>query len=127
MYNIHQILQHYFGYSQFRYNQQDIIENVLAKKNSVVLMPTGGGKSLCYQVPALAFDGVTVVVSPLIALMKDQVDALKLNGVAAAFLNSSLSSNEQSTVLHQLKNNRLKLLYVAPERLPGSSGLLQFL
>jgi len=127
MYNIHQILQHYFGYSQFRYNQQDIIENVLAKKNSVVLMPTGGGKSLCYQVPALAFDGVTVVVSPLIALMKDQVDALKLNGVAAAFLNSSLSNNEQSTVLHQLKNNQLKLLYVAPERLLGSNGLLQFL
>src|SRR5947207_13628991 len=127
MYNIHQILQHYFGYSQFRYNQQDIIENVLAKKNSVVLMPTGGGKSLCYQVPALAFDGVTVVVSPLIALMKDQVDALKLNGVAAAFLNSSLSNNDQSTALHQLKNNQLKLLYVAPERLLGSNGLLQFL
>ena len=127
MYNIHQILQHYFGYSQFRFNQQDIIENVLAKKDSVVLMPTGGGKSLCYQVPALAFDGVTIVVSPLIALMKDQVDALRLNGVAAAFLNSSLSNYEQATVINQLKNNQLKLLYVAPERLLGTNGLLQFL
>ena len=127
MYNIHQILQHYFGYSQFRYNQQDIIENVLAKKDAVVLMPTGGGKSLCYQVPALALDGVTVVVSPLIALMKDQVDALRLNGVAAAFLNSSLSNHEQSTVINQLKNNQLKLLYAAPERLLGANGLLQFL
>ncbi len=127
MYNIHQILQHYFGYSQFRFNQQDIIENVLAKKDSVVLMPTGGGKSLCYQVPALAFDGVTIVVSPLIALMKDQVDALRLNGVSCAFLNSSLSNNEQATVINQLKNNQLKLLYVAPERLLGANGLLPFL
>jgi len=127
MNTIHQILQHYFGYSQFRFNQQDIIENVLAKKDSVVLMPTGGGKSLCYQVPALAFDGVTVVVSPLIALMKDQVDALRLNGVPCAFLNSSLSNAEQSTVIHQLKNNELKLLYAAPERLLGSNGLLPFL
>ncbi len=127
MYNIHQILQHYFGYSQFRFNQQDIIENVLAKKDSVVLMPTGGGKSLCYQIPALAFDGVTIVVSPLIALMKDQVDALRLNGVACAFLNSSLSNYEQATVMNQLKNNQLKLLYVAPERLLGANGLLQFL
>lgn len=127
MYNIHQILHHHFGYRQFRHNQQDIIENVLAKKDSVVLMPTGGGKSLCYQVPALAFDGVTVVVSPLIALMKDQVDALKLNGVAAAFLNSTLSNAEQATVIHQLKNNQLKLLYVAPERLIGSNGILHFL
>ncbi len=127
MYNIHQILQHYFGYNQFRFNQQDIIENVLAKKDSVVLMPTGGGKSLCYQIPALAFDGVTIVVSPLIALMKDQVDALRLNGVACAFLNSSLSNTEQATVINQLKNNQLKLLYVAPERLLGNNGLLNFL
>ncbi len=127
MNNIHHILQHYFGYNQFRFNQQDIIENVLAKKDTVVLMPTGGGKSLCYQVPALAFDGVTIVVSPLIALMKDQVDALRLNGVACAFLNSSLTGYEQSTVINQLKNNELKLLYVAPERLIGNNGLLALL
>src|SRR6478672_4497476 len=127
MYNIHQILQHYFGYSQFRYNQQDIIENVLAKNDSIVLMPTGGGKSLCYQVPALIFDGVTIVVSPLIALMKDQVDALKLNGIAAAFLNSTLSSFEQSAVIQQLRQNKLKLLYVAPERLVGQNSLLTLL
>ena len=127
MHNIHQILQHHFGYQQFRFNQQDIIENVLAKKDSVVLMPTGGGKSLCYQVPALALDGVTIVVSPLIALMKDQVDALRVNGIAAAFLNSTLSNVEQSTVMTMLKNNQLKLLYVAPERLIGKNGLLEFL
>ena len=127
MNNIHQILHHYFGYNQFRFNQQDIIENVLAKKDTVVLMPTGGGKSLCYQVPALALDGITVVVSPLIALMKDQVDALRLNGVAAAFLNSSQSSYEQATITQQIKNNQLKLLYVAPERLIGNNGIIPFL
>ena len=127
MNNIHQILQHYFGYNQFRFNQQDIIENVLAKKDTVVLMPTGGGKSLCYQIPALAFDGLTVVVSPLIALMKDQVDALRLNGVAAAFLNSSQSSYEQANITQQIKNNQLKLLYVAPERLIGNNGIIPFL
>ena len=127
MYNIQQTLQQYFGYNSFRHNQEEIIENVLAKKDSIVLMPTGGGKSLCYQIPALVLEGVTIVVSPLIALMKDQVDALKLNGVAAAFLNSSQSSSEQSSIMVQLKNNRLKLLYVAPERLLGQNGLLNYL
>ena len=126
MYNIQQTLQQYFGYNSFRHNQEEIIENVLAKKDSIVLMPTGGGKSLCYQIPALVLEGVTIVVSPLIALMKDQVDALKLNGVAAAFLNSSQSSSEQSSIIQQLKNNRLKLLYVAPERLLGQNGLLNY-
>ena len=125
--DIRQTLQQYFGYNEFRHNQQEIIENVLAKKDSIVLMPTGGGKSLCYQIPALVFDGVTIVVSPLIALMKDQVDALKLNGVAAAFLNSSQSTSEQSTVIGKLKNNQLKLLYVAPERLLGQNSLLAYL
>ena len=127
MYNIQQTLQQYFGYNSFRHNQEEIIENVLAKKDSIVLMPTGGGKSLCYQIPALVLEGVTIVVSPLIALMKDQVDALKLNGVAAAFLNSSQSSSEQSSIMMQLKNDRLKLLYVAPERLLGQNGLLNYL
>jgi ATP-dependent DNA helicase RecQ len=127
MMDIRQTLQQYFGYGEFRHNQQEIIENVLAKKDSIVLMPTGGGKSLCYQIPALIFDGVTVVVSPLIALMKDQVDALKLNGIAAAFLNSSQSTFEQSAIIQRLKNNQLKLLYVAPERLLGQNSLLNYL
>ncbi len=127
MKNIHEILQHHFGYKAFRLNQQAVIENVLAKKDAVVLMPTGGGKSLCYQVPALALDGLTVVVSPLIALMKDQVDALRLNGVAAAFLNSTQSSFEQATITQQIRDNELKLLYVAPERLIGPNGMFSFL
>ena len=127
MNKIQQTLQQYFGYNSFRHNQEEIIQNVLAKKDSIVLMPTGGGKSLCYQIPALVFEGVTIVVSPLIALMKDQVDALKLNGVAAAFLNSSQSGAEQSAIMQRLKNNQLKLLYVAPERLLGQNNLLNYL
>jgi ATP-dependent DNA helicase RecQ len=114
------ILQTVFGYDEFRNNQQEIIEHVLAGKDSVVLMPTGGGKSLCYQVPALCLSGVTIVVSPLIALMKDQVDALKVNGIKAEFLNSSQSALEQSFIFQQLTSNQLKLLYVAPERLMGN-------
>ncbi len=121
------LLKHHFGYDQFRHNQQAIVENVLAGKDTVVLMPTGGGKSICYQLPALAFDGVTIVVSPLIALMKDQVDALTANGIPAAFLNSTLSMAEQQTVSHQLRNKSLKLLYVAPERLLGDGKFIQYL
>lgn len=119
------ILQHHFGYNSFRFNQQDIIDNILSKRDTVVLMPTGGGKSVCYQVPALLLDGVTIVISPLIALMKDQVDALKQNNIAAAFLNSSLSSYEQQDVLQKLHANQLKLLYLAPERLMGEGQFLQ--
>ena len=125
--DISETLQQYFGYNQFRHNQQQIIENVLAKNDSIVLMPTGGGKSLCYQIPALIFPGITIVVSPLIALMKDQVDALKLNGIAAAYLNSSQSPYEQAAIIDKIKNNQLKLLYVAPERLVGQNSLLTFL
>ncbi|MEO7765764.1 MAG: DNA helicase RecQ, partial [Ferruginibacter sp.] len=127
MIDIRQTLRQYFGYNEFRHNQQEIIENVLAKNDSIVLMPTGGGKSLCYQVPALMFDGITIVVSPLIALMKDQVDALKLNGIAAAFLNSSQSTFQQAEIIQRLKNGQLKLLYVAPERLLGQNSLLTYL
>ena len=112
-----EILKSQFGYDSFRMNQEQAIETVLQKKNCVVLMPTGGGKSLCYQIPALMLDGLTVVISPLIALMKDQVDALKNNGVEAAFLNSTQTSREQTEVFQTVRSGRLKLLYVAPERL----------
>ncbi len=114
------ILQTVFGYDEFRHNQQQIIEEVLEGKDAVVLMPTGGGKSLCYQVPALCLPGVTIVVSPLIALMKDQVDALKVNGIKAEFLNSTQNTSEQAFIFQQLKANELKLLYIAPERLLGN-------
>jgi ATP-dependent DNA helicase RecQ len=112
-----EILKSQFGYDSFRMNQEQAIETVLQKKDCVVLMPTGGGKSLCYQIPALMLDGLTVVISPLIALMKDQVDALKNNGVAAAFLNSTQTGREQAEVFQQIRRGDLKLLYVAPERL----------
>lgn len=110
-----QILRNRFGYSSFRLNQQAIIESVLKKQDTFVLMPTGGGKSLCYQIPALLFDGLTVVISPLIALMKDQVDALRLNGIPAAYLNSTQSNVEQKEILAQVNASELKLLYLAPE------------
>ena len=112
-----EILKHQFGYDSFRMNQEAAIETVLQKKDCVVLMPTGGGKSLCYQIPALMLDGLTLVVSPLIALMKDQVDALKNNGVEAAFLNSTQSGQQQAEVFRLIREGKLKLLYVAPERL----------
>lgn len=110
-----EILQAQFGYSSFRLEQEAIINAVLQKKDTFVLMPTGGGKSLCYQIPALVFDGLTVVISPLIALMKDQVDALRLNGVQAAFLNSTQSSQQQEEILQKVASKELKLLYLAPE------------
>src|SRR5688572_25584749 len=105
-----QVLQTHFGYSSFRLEQENIIQNVLQKKDTFVLMPTGGGKSLCYQVPALMLDGLTIVISPLIALMKDQVDALRLNGIQAAYLNSTQSSFEQEAILDKARSKELKLL-----------------
>lgn len=117
-----EILKDKFGYDSFREPQRQIIQHVTDHGDALVLMPTGGGKSLCYQIPALIFDGVTVVISPLIALMKDQVDALRVNGIPAAYLNSSLTAQEQSNVVDQLRQNTLKLLYVAPERLIGNNG-----
>jgi ATP-dependent DNA helicase RecQ len=117
-----EILQKYFGYDNFRLEQANAVENVIAKKDTFVLMPTGGGKSLCYQVPALVLDGTAIVISPLIALMKDQVDALRVNGISASCINSSMSVFEQNETLNQLKNNQLKLLYVAPEKLSADNG-----
>lgn len=111
------VLRDIFGYASFRGDQQAIIETLLDGGNAMVLMPTGGGKSLCYQIPALLLDGLTIVVSPLIALMQDQVSALQQLGVAAAFLNSSLTEDAERHTLRQLAEGELKLLYMAPERL----------
>jgi ATP-dependent DNA helicase RecQ len=111
------VLKQYFGYSSFRPLQEEIIRDALAGKDVFALLPTGGGKSLCFQLPALIAPGLTVVVSPLIALMKDQVDALQASGVAATFLNSSLNSGEARARLRDLHQGRTRLLYVAPERL----------
>ncbi len=114
---IHHTLKTVFGFHQFRSPQQEVIERVVAGEDVFLVMPTGGGKSLCYQIPALHRDGVAIVVSPLIALMKDQVDALLANGVRAACFNSSLSTDEARSVSRQMASNELDLLYVAPERL----------
>src|SRR5687768_17199885 len=103
------ILRHRFGYDSFRLNQEAAIETILQGKDCVVLMPTGGGKSLCYQIPALVMDGLTVVISPLIALMKDQVDALRTNGVEASFLNSTQTPSEQVRVFQKVRSGELKL------------------
>ena len=111
------ILRSVFGYEAFRLEQERAISTVLGGGDAFVLMPTGGGKSLCYQIPALCLDGLTVVVSPLIALMKDQVDALRLNGVDAAYLNSTLDDYEQRLLANRLREGKVKILYVAPERL----------
>ncbi len=110
-------LKKYFGYDSFRPLQAEIIDHVLDKKDALVLMPTGGGKSVCFQIPALLNEGLTVVISPLIALMKDQVEALRGIGIKASFLNSSISNDEQDAVFWAAKLGELKLLYIAPEKL----------
>lgn len=115
------ILKKQFGYDAFRLHQEAVVKSVLAKKDTFVLMPTGAGKSLCYQLPALMLEGLTIVVSPLIALMKDQVDALRLNGIPAAYINSTQSWQEQEIVLRDAREKKLKLLYVAPEKLLANS------
>ncbi|VDY66291.1 ATP-dependent DNA helicase recQ [Shimwellia blattae] len=112
-----QVLQETFGYQQFRPGQEAIIDAILGGQDSLVVMPTGGGKSLCYQIPALILDGLTVVVSPLISLMKDQVDQLLANGVPAACLNSTQSREQQLAVMNGCRHGEIRLLYVAPERL----------
>ncbi|GAB2701391.1 DNA helicase RecQ [Mucilaginibacter koreensis] len=123
-----QALQKYFGYSSFRHQQEAIIYHLLKGGDAVALMPTGGGKSLCYQLPAVLFNGLTIVISPLIALMKDQVDALNVNGIPAAYLNSSQNPGEQQEVMNRLKAGQIKLLYLAPERLfSNGSALVGFL
>ncbi|HYD83131.1 MAG TPA: RecQ family ATP-dependent DNA helicase, partial [Opitutus sp.] len=115
--NLEQLLKRTFGYGTFRPLQRDIIEATLGGRDVFALLPTGGGKSLCFQLPALARPGLTVVVSPLIALMKDQVDQLQASGVAATFLNSTLGADESRARLRGLHRGDYKLLYAAPERL----------
>ncbi|MFH1744627.1 MAG: DNA helicase RecQ [bacterium] len=112
------LLKTHFGFAEFRPGQEQIINNVLAGHDTFVLMPTGGGKSLCFQLPAIKLPGLTIVISPLISLMKDQVDALRANGIAADFINSSLSREEMNRVKRDIANNKTKILYLAPERLP---------
>lgn len=114
---LHTKLKEHFGFEQFRQHQEDIIQTVISGKDAVAIMPTGGGKSICFQLPALVLPGITVVVSPLIALMKDQVDSLKANGIAACFINSTQSAEEQQFLMDALRDGSMKLVYVAPESL----------
>ena len=111
------LLKQYFGYNEFRPMQLDIIKNTLEKRDSLVIMPTGGGKSICYQLPTLKFEGLTLVISPLISLMKDQVDGLKANGISAEYINSSLEREEIINIQKRIQRKEVKLLYIAPERL----------
>jgi len=120
--NPQKLLKSVFGYDEFRPLQQEIIDRTLAGKDSLVLMPTGGGKSMCFQIPALCFDGITIVVSPLISLMKDQVQALQANGVKAAFFNSSISFQEENEVIEKATKNEIQLLYLSPEKLISVSN-----
>lgn len=120
------LLKKHYGYDQFRPMQAEIIDRVLEKKDTIVLMPTGGGKSVCFQIPALLLDGLCLVVSPLISLMKDQVDALNSNNIPAAYLNSSLKHGEEEDIILRCIHGKIKLLYVSPERLVQEiSGLLK--
>src|SRR6516164_3008748 len=118
-----QALEKYFGYTEFRPLQREIVEDVIAGKDVFVLMPTGGGKSLCYQLPAILKEGITVVVSPLIALMKDQVDAMREIGIPAVFINSTLDPQEVDELKDRIRRGAVKMLYCAPERLVLQSFL----
>ena len=121
------LLQQYFGHDSFRPGQESLIDGILSGRDALGIMPTGGGKSLCYQIPALMLPGITLVISPLISLMKDQVAALKEMGVSAAFLNSSLSPSQMQLAMRRAAAGHYKIIYVAPERLltPGFSALIQ--
>ena len=119
---IHTLLKNVYGFDSFRPLQEEIINRTIDGKDSFVLMPTGGGKSMCFQIPALVYDGITIVVSPLISLMKDQVQALKSNGIKADFFNSSISPQEENEVINSAINGELQLLYLSPEKLISVSN-----
>lgn len=112
-----EVLEKYFGYKSFRRGQEEIIDEIINGRDVLAIMPTGGGKSICYQIPSLILDGITIVISPLISLMKDQVDTLNSTGINSAFLNSSLSTYEFNEIMNGIENNKYKIIYVAPERL----------
>lgn len=117
MNNVFEVLHKYYGYNSFRKGQYEIINNILSKRDTFCILPTGGGKSICYQIPALLFKGVTIVISPLIALMKDQVDNLKSNGINAEYINSTQSLESIDSIMERCRKGEIKLLYIAPERL----------
>ena len=122
--NAVKILQKYYGYSSFRKGQDKVVDSILEGSDTLAIMPTGSGKSICYQVPAMLLKGITIVISPLISLMKDQVDSLKNMGMPADYINSSLSSNEVSDRMYKAISGEIKLLYIAPERL-GNAGFFE--
>lgn len=119
-----EILKSAFGFDQFRLHQEEIIQTVLSGKDTFVLMPTGGGKSVCYQIPALILPGVTLVISPLISLMKDQVDGLRAHGIAAVYINSSLNETEAQQTIQRCKNGEVKIIYMSPEKALSSSTFI---
>src|SRR5699024_3648205 len=112
-----EILAKYFGYSSFREGQAETITSIMDRHHTLAIMPTGGGKSICYQIPAMLQKGVTIVISPLISLMKDRVDGLTAAGIPATYINSSLSASEQEEVWMEIMNNHYQLVYIAPERI----------
>ena len=118
-----QVLKEYYGYDSFREKQEEIITYILEGKDVVTIMPTGGGKSICYQIPALILEGLTIVISPLISLMKDQVDNIKNMGIKSAYINSTLSDSEINSILNDVIKDEVKILYVAPERLESTEFL----
>ena len=118
---LQQGLKTHFGFDDFQVGQLPVIQSVLAGQPTLAVMPTGAGKSLCYQLPAMLLEGITIVVSPLISLMKDQVDALQSKGISAAFLNSSLKIDQQRSILKDIEQNQYQLIYVAPERFKQES------
>ena len=115
--DIYKILKTYFGYDGFKMGQEKIVEGMLEGKDALGIMPTGGGKSLCYQLPALALEGITIVISPLISLMKDQVDSLKEMGIASTFINSTLEDRILQERIKDIRALKYKIIYIAPERL----------
>ncbi len=126
MHSPQNLLKKYFGYDHFRSGQNEIIEQILSGKDSLAIMPTGAGKSICYQIPAMILPGITLVISPLISLMKDQVNTLNEIGIPSAFINSSLTELEFQATMQNISYNLYKIVYVAPERL-NSNSFLHFL